>query len=127
MNIPKPKFYYCRYQLTKNKYKLLNMATYDAPLIDSVMALSADMAALQHNVPGDVVVECEGQEIRGHSLVFIARSNVFAKTLQTDMKESRDGKIHIDRASMVGVKQLVDYITCVQESLIRLMSGSRSC
>ena len=86
------------------------MATYDAPLIDSVMALSADMAALQHNVPGDIVVECEGQEIRGHSLVFIARSNVFAKTLQTDMKERREGRIHIERASIVDVKQLVDYM-----------------
>jgi len=86
------------------------MATYDAPLIDSLMSLSADMAALRHNVPGDIVVECEGQEIRGHSQVFIARSNVFAKTLQTDMKERREGRIHIDRASLVDVKQLVDYM-----------------
>ena len=86
------------------------MATYDAHLIDSLMSLSADMAALQRNVPGDIVVECEGQEIRGHSLVFIARSNVFAKTLQTDMKEKQEGRIHIDRASLVDVKQLVDYM-----------------
>ena len=86
------------------------MATFDASLIDSLMSLSADMAALRHNVPGDIVVECEGQEIRGHSLVFIARSNVFAKTLQTDMKEKQEGRIHIERASMVDVKQLVDYM-----------------
>ena len=86
------------------------MATYDPPHIDSLMSLSADMAALRHKVPGDIVVECEGQEIRGHSLVFIARSNVFAKTLQTDMKERREGRIHIERASMGDVKQLVDYM-----------------
>ena len=86
------------------------MATYDPPHIDSLMSLSADMAALRHKVPADIVVECEGQEISGHSLVFIARSNVFAKTLQTDMKERREGRIHIERASMVDVKQLVDYM-----------------
>ena len=86
------------------------MATFDASLIDSLMSLSADMAALRHNVPGDIVVECEGQEIKGHSQVFIARSNVFAKTLQTDMKEKQEGRIHIDRASLVDVKQLVDYM-----------------
>ena len=86
------------------------MATYDPPHIDSLMSLSADMAALRRKVPGDIVVECEGQEISGHSLVFIARSNVFAKTLQTDMKERREGRIHIERASMVDVKQLVDYM-----------------
>ena len=89
---------------------MLTMATYDPPHIDSLMSLSADMAALRHKVPGDIVVECEGQEIRGHSLVFIARSNVFAKTLQTDMKERREGRIHIERASMGDVKQLVDYM-----------------
>ena len=70
------------------------MATYDPPHIDSLMSLSADnspwWAALRHKVPGDIVVECEGQEISGHSLVFVARSNVFAKTLQTDMKERRE-------------------------------------
>ena len=86
------------------------MATYDPPHIDSLMSLSADMAALRHKVPADIVVECEGQEISGHSLVFIARSNVFAKTLQTDMKERREGRIYIKRASMVDVKQLVDYM-----------------
>ena len=86
------------------------MATYDPPHIDSLMSLSADMAALRHKVPADIVVECEGQEISGHSLVFIARSNVFAKTLQTDMKERREGRIHIERASMGDVKQLVDYM-----------------
>ena len=86
------------------------MATYDPPHIDSLMSLSADMAALRHKVPGDIVVECEGQEIRGHSLIFIARSNVFAKTLQTDMKERREGRIHIEKASMGDVKQLVDYM-----------------
>ena len=86
------------------------MATYDPPHIDSLMSLSADMAALRHKVPADIVVECEGQEISGRSLVFVARSNVFAKTLQTDMKERREGRIHIERASMVDVKQLVDYM-----------------
>ena len=89
---------------------MLTMATYDPPHIDSLMSLSADMAALRHKVPADIVVECEGQEISGHSLVFIARSNVFAKTLQTDMKERREGRIHIERASMGDVKQLVDYM-----------------
>ena len=89
---------------------MLTMATYDPPHIDSLMSLSADMAALRHKVPADIVVECEGQEISGHSLVFIARSNVFAKTLQTDMKERREGRIYIKRASMVDVKQLVDYM-----------------
>ena len=78
-------------------------------LFDSLKSMAADIEALRQNVPGDVILECEGQEIMGHSQVLCARSKVFAKTLQTDMKERREGRIHIERASMVDVKQLVDY------------------
>ena len=79
-------------------------------LFDSLKSMAADIEALRQNVPGDVILECEGQEIMGHSQVLCARSKVFAKTLQTDMKERREGRIHIERASMVDVKQLVDYM-----------------
>ena len=82
----------------------------DVILFDSLKSMAADIEALRQNVPGDVILECEGQEIMGHSQVLSARSNVFAKTLQTDMKERREGRIYIKRASMVDVKQLVDYM-----------------
>ena len=82
----------------------------DVILFNSLKSMAADIEALRQNVPGDVILECEGQEIMGHSQVLSARSNVFAKTLQTDMKERREGRIHIERASMGDVKQLVDYM-----------------
>ena len=74
-------------------------------------------------VPGDiVVVECEGKEIRDHSLVASARSTVFAKTLETDIKErrekTREGKLllmpgeaqHIEVLQLVQWKQVWSFI-----------------
>ena len=58
----------------------------------------------------DVVLLCQGEEIRAHRVILRARSPVFRAMLQTEMSESVKGEIRIEDSDKDALKEMVRYM-----------------
>ena len=58
----------------------------------------------------DVVLLCQGEQIRAHKLILSARSPVFKAMLQSQMLESTKGEIRIEDAEKDVLKEMLSYI-----------------
>ena len=58
----------------------------------------------------DIVLLCQGEEIRAHKLILSARSPVFRAMLQTEMSESVKGEIRIEDSDKDVLKEMVRYM-----------------
>ena len=58
----------------------------------------------------DVVLLCQGEEIRVHKSILNARSPVFRAMLQSPMLESTKGEVRIEDADKDVLKEMLSYI-----------------
>ena len=58
----------------------------------------------------DVVLLCQGEEIRVHRSILSARSQVFQAMLQSQMIESTKGEVRIEDADKDVLKEMLSYI-----------------
>ena len=62
----------------------------------------------------DVVLLCQGEEIRAHRVILSTRSPVFRAMLQSEMSECVTGKIQIDDANKDVFKEMLRYMYCAK-------------
>ena len=62
----------------------------------------------------DIVMVCQGEQIKAHRLILSARSPVFAAMLQSDMSESVNGEIKIDDVDKDVIKEMLRYMYKVE-------------
>ena len=58
----------------------------------------------------DLVLVCQGEEIKAHRCILSARSPVFSAMLQSNMLESINSKIKIDDADKDVLKEMLWYM-----------------
>ena len=62
----------------------------------------------------DLVLVCQGEEIKAHRCILSARSPVFGAILQNDMLENINSEIKIDDADRDVVKEMLHYMYKVE-------------
>ena len=86
-------------------------AIFIADEYESVKTLLNDMGNLLLDTEtSDVVLLCQGEEIRAHNLILSARSQVFRAMLQSQMLESTRREIRIEDSDKDVLKEMLSYI-----------------
>jgi len=77
---------------------------------ESVMGLTSDMEALLKSNRGDIAIVCGGKQIKVHSFLLGARSPVFARMLESGMKEQQDRVVELKDDNMDDIFRLLFYL-----------------
>merc|ERR1712133_248001 len=58
----------------------------------------------------DIVLLCQGDEIKAHRTILCARSSVFGAMLRSDMLENKCGKIKMEDVDKDALKEMIKYM-----------------
>ena len=68
------------------------------------------MGLLDSGNNSDLVIHCQGEDIKVHRIILSARSPVFSAMLESGMLEEQKGRVKIEDAEVVILKELLRYL-----------------